>query len=166
MSIIIPAYNEQNRIGKTLEETFRFLNEQSFESEVIVVNDGSSDRTRDLVNEYIERYGSRLRLLDNPGNRGKGYSVRSGMLAGRGELLLFYDADLSTPLSEVERVLTPIREDRYDVVIGSRALDRSLIGTHQSRFREFIGRIGNMVQFIFTGLEFRDTQCGFKAFRR
>lgn len=166
LSIIIPAYNEQNRIGKTLEETFRFLNEQSFESEVIVVNDGSSDRTRDLVNEYIERYGSRLRLLDNPGNRGKGYSVRSGMLAGRGELLLFYDADLSTPLSEVERVLTPIREDRYDVVIGSRALDRSLIGTHQSRFREFIGRIGNMVQFIFTGLEFRDTQCGFKAFRR
>jgi glycosyltransferase involved in cell wall biosynthesis len=175
LSIIIPAYNEENRIGKTLEETFRFLDAQSFQSEVIVVNDGSRDRTREVVTGYITHDGhkgpkgpaeSRLRLLDNPGNRGKGYSVRAGMLEGRGEILLFYDADLSTPLSEVDRVLAPLKEDRYDVVIGSRALDRSLIGTHQSRFREMIGRIGNLVQFIFTGLRFRDTQCGFKAFRR
>jgi glycosyltransferase involved in cell wall biosynthesis len=174
LSIIIPAYNEENRIGKTLDETFRFLDGQSFDSEVIVVNDGSRDRTREVVNGYLssrlvsgDQTGrSQLRLLDNPGNRGKGYSVRSGMLDGRGEILLFYDADLSTPLSEVEKVLKPISEDRYDVVIGSRALDRSLIGTHQSNLRELIGRIGNLVQYIFTGLRFRDTQCGFKAFRR
>jgi glycosyltransferase involved in cell wall biosynthesis len=174
LSIIIPAYNEQNRIGKTLDETFRFLDDQPYDSEVIVVNDGSSDRTRELVGEYLtrnnggraDRSRSKLRLLDNPGNRGKGFSVRSGMLEGQGEILLFYDADLATPLSEVERVLKPIRDGQYDIVIGSRALDRSLIGTHQSKFRELIGRIGNLVQFIFTGLKYRDTQCGFKAFRR
>lgn len=166
LSIIIPAYNEQDRIGKTIEETFRYLNSRPYQSEVVVVNDGSRDKTREVVAGYRAEYGERLRILDNPGNRGKGYSVRSGMLAGQGEILLFYDADLATPLSEVEKVLTPIEENRYDVVFGSRALDRSLIGTHQSWFREMIGRVGNLVQFVFTGLRFKDTQCGFKAFRR
>lgn len=166
LSIIIPAYNEQDRIGKTIEETFRYLNARPYRSEVVVVNDGSRDQTREVVEGYRAEYGERLRILDNPGNRGKGYSVRSGMLAGQGEILLFYDADLATPLSEVEKVLAPIEENRYDVVFGSRALDRSLIGTHQSWFREMIGRVGNLVQFVFTGLRFKDTQCGFKAFRR
>lgn len=166
LSIIIPAYNEEARIGKTLEETFRYLDLQPYQSEVLVVNDGSVDGTREVVTGYQRHFGSRLRLLDNPGNRGKGYSVRAGMLEGAGELLLFYDADLATPLSEVSRVLTPIEEGRSDIVFGSRALDRSLIGTRQSILREMIGRIGNFVQFIFTGLRFKDTQCGFKAFRR
>lgn len=166
LSIIIPAYNEEARIGRTLEETFRYLDLQSYQSEVLVVDDGSIDRTREVVATYQQRFGSRLRLLDNPGNRGKGYSVRSGMLEGSGELLLFYDADLATPLSEVVRVLTPIEADHADIVFGSRALDRSLIGTRQSIVRELIGRVGNLVQFIFTGLRFKDTQCGFKAFRR
>jgi len=166
LSIIIPAYNEEARIGKTLEETFHYLSDQSYESEVIVVNDGSQDRTCDVVRDWQARYGTRLHLLENPGNRGKGYSVRSGMMSANGEVLLFFDADLATPLSEVEVVLQPIIENRYDIVFGSRALDRSLIGARQSLFREMIGRIGNVVQFIFTGLHFKDTQCGFKAFRR
>jgi len=166
LSIIIPAYNEEDRIGKTLDKTLDYLERQSFESEVIVVNDGSQDKTRDVVNKYIERFGARLRLLNNPGNCGKGYSVRAGMLEGRGEILLFFDADLSTPLSEIERVLSPVRENSFDVVIGSRGIDRRLIGTRQSKLRELIGLAGNFIQFIFTGLKFKDTQCGFKAFRR
>jgi len=105
-------------------------------------------------------------LIENPGNRGKGYSVRNGMLKAGGDIVLFYDADLSTPTSEIVKVVGPIAEGRYDVVFGSRALDPSLIGTRQSRFREILGRIGNMIQFVFTGLRFKDTQCGFKAFRR
>ncbi len=166
LSIIIPAYNEEDRIGSTLDETLRYLENQNFTSELIVVNDGSSDRTSELVKSYIERSGSRIRLLENPGNRGKGYSVRAGMLEGQGEILLFFDADLSTPLSEIDRVLAPIRDNLYDVVFGSRGLDRSMIGTRQSTVRELIGRAGNIIQFIFTGLRFKDTQCGFKAFRR
>lgn len=166
LSIIIPAYNEAGRITGTIEETMAWLDRQPFSSEVIVVNDGSRDATREVVGKYREAYGERLRLIDNPGNRGKGYSVRSGMLAGSGEILLFFDADLATPLTEVSKVLRPIEEGNYDVVFGSRALDRSLIGTRQSALRELIGRTGNLVQFIFSGLRFRDTQCGFKAFRR
>jgi glycosyltransferase involved in cell wall biosynthesis len=107
-----------------------------------------------------------LRLIENPGNRGKGYSVRNGMLQAAGEIALFFDADLATPTSEIVKVIEPIARDEYDVVFGSRALDRSLIGTHQSFARELIGRAGNLIQFMFTGLKFKDTQCGFKAFRR
>jgi dolichyl-phosphate beta-glucosyltransferase len=166
LSIIIPAYNEADRIGQTLESTFAYLAEQPYSSEVLVVNDGSQDATREVVAHYQERFGPRLRLLDNPGNRGKGYAVRNGMLAAEGEILLFYDADLATPLSELPLLLGPIEEGRYDVVFGSRALDRSLIGRRQSRVREMIGRIGNLVQYLFTGLPYHDTQCGCKAFRR
>lgn len=166
LSIIVPAYNEEGRIGRTLEETLQYLERQDYDSELIVINDGSRDRTSQVVESYIEKFGSRLRLLENPGNRGKGYSVRAGMLEGRGEILLFFDADLSTPLSEVEQVLAPIRDNQYDIVFGSRGIDRSMIGTHQSKLRELTGQIGNLIQFIFTGLRFRDTQCGFKAFRR
>lgn len=166
LSVIVPAFNEESRIGSTLEQTLRYLENQTYESEVIVVNDGSLDRTSKVVADYIKESGSRLRLLENPGNRGKGYSVRSGMLAGHGEILLFFDADLSTPLSEVDKLLAPIRANQYDVVFGSRGIDRSMIETRQSRLREAIGQVGNIIQFIFTGLRFRDTQCGFKAFRR
>jgi dolichyl-phosphate beta-glucosyltransferase len=166
LSVIVPAFNEEDRIGSTLEETLRYLESQPYEWEVIVVNDGSQDRTSKVVTSFSTKCGPRLRLLENPGNRGKGYSVRSGMLAGRGEILLFFDADLSTPLSEVDKLLTPIRANQYDVVFGSRGIDRSMIGTRQSRLREAVGQIGNIIQFIFTGLRFRDTQCGFKAFRK
>jgi glycosyltransferase involved in cell wall biosynthesis len=166
LSIVIPAYNEENRIGRTLIETFDYLDRQNYSSEVIVVNDGSTDHTAEAVHNFEGRAGGRLRLIENPGNRGKGYSVRNGMLKAGGEIALFYDADLATPTSEIVKVVGPIAEDRYDVVFGSRALDRNLIGTHQSRFRETLGRGANLVQFALTGLRFKDTQCGFKAFRR
>jgi dolichyl-phosphate beta-glucosyltransferase len=165
LSIIIPAYNEERRIVRTLSETFDYLEAQKYESEVIVVNDGSRDRTAEKVRGFEIQAKGRLRLIENPGNCGKGYSVRNGMLQAKGEILLFYDADLATPTSEIVKVISPIAEERYDVVFGSRALDRSLIGTHQSALREKIGQVGNLIQYLFTGLEFKDTQCGFKAFR-
>ena len=166
LSIVIPAYNEAARIGKTLAGTFEYLAAQPYESEVIVVNDGSKDQTSEKVLEFEQRAKGKLRLLHNPGNRGKGYSVRHGMLQAKGTIALFYDADLATPVSEIPKVIDPIAEDRFDVAFGSRALDRSLIGSHQSWAREMIGRGGNWIQYFLTGLKFKDTQCGFKAFRR
>jgi glycosyltransferase involved in cell wall biosynthesis len=166
LTIVIPAYNEEDRIGRTLNETFDYLDKQDYESEVIVVNDGSRDQTVEKVREFESRVDERLRLIDNPGNRGKGYSVRNGMLKAKGDIALFYDADLATPTSEIVKVIEPIEMKRYDVVFGSRALDRSLIGTRQSVIRETIGRAGNLIQYALTGLNFKDTQCGFKAFRR
>jgi glycosyltransferase involved in cell wall biosynthesis len=166
LSIVIPAYNEENRIGRTLTETFDYLERQNYSSEVIVVNDGSTDHTVEAVRRFEIRAGCNLRLIENPGNCGKGYSVRNGMLKADGDIALFYDADLATPTSEIVKVVGPIAEDRYDVVFGSRALDRRLVGTRQSLFRETVGRAGNIIQFAFTGLRFKDTQCGFKAFRR
>ena len=165
LSIVVPAYNEEERIGRTLAGTFDYLDAQNYSSEVIVVDDGSKDRTIAKVREFEARASGRLRLVQNPGNRGKGYSVRNGMLQAKGEIILFYDADLATPTSEIVKVIEPIEQNRYDVAFGSRALDRSLIGTHQSLLREARGRAGNWVQYMFTGLKFKDTQCGFKAFR-
>lgn len=164
LSIVIPAYNEEKRIGRTLEVTFEYLSAQSYDSEVLVVNDGSSDRTADVVRQFINQTSGRLRLIENPGNLGKGYAIRNGMMQARGQIILFYDADLATPTSEIPKVISPIAENRYDIVFGSRAIDRSLIGTHQSFMREFIGRAGNWIQYLLTGLNFKDTQCGFKAF--
>lgn len=166
LSIVIPAYNEENRIGRTIIETFDYLDRQNYSGEVIVVNDGSTDHTAEAVRSFEGRAGGRLRLIENPGNRGKGYSVRNGMLKAGGDIALFFDADLATPTSEIVKVVSPVAEGRYDIVFGSRALDRSLIGTHQSFFRETVGRAGNLIQFALTGLKFKDTQCGFKAFRR
>ncbi len=166
LSIVIPAYNEEKRIGLTLEGTFDYLSSRNYNYEVLVVNDGSRDQTAEKVQEFARQTSGRLRLIENPGNRGKGYAVRNGMLQASGEIALFYDADLATPTSEISKVIEPISENRYDVVFGSRALDRSLIGTHQSFLREAIGRGGNLIQYALTGLNFKDTQCGFKAFRR
>jgi glycosyltransferase involved in cell wall biosynthesis len=166
LSIVIPAYNEEDRIGWTLTETFNYLDRQNYAGEVIVVNDGSTDHTVETVRNFECRAAGRLRVIENPGNRGKGYSVRNGMLQATGEIVLFFDADLATPTSEIIKVVEPIANGNYDVVFGSRAIDRSLIGRRQSPFREAIGRAGNWIQFVFTGLKFKDTQCGFKAFRR
>jgi dolichyl-phosphate beta-glucosyltransferase len=166
LSIVIPAYNEERRLGRTLAATFDYLDAQDYTGEVIVVDDGSTDRTAEVARGFEARAGGRLRVLANPGNRGKGYSVRNGMLHADGEILLFYDADLSTPLGEIPKVIEPIAGDRYDVVIGSRALNPELIGEHQSAFRELRGRAGNFIIRTLTGLDLQDTQCGFKAFRR
>lgn len=165
LSIVIPAYNEGLRIGKTLAETFNYLDNLNFESEVLIVDDGSTDGTVDKVMESMERARGRLRLMRNPGNRGKGYSVRSGMLQTRGEIVLFYDADMSVPTTEIEKVIQPIIDGQFDVVFGSRYIDSDLIGTPQSVLRRAVSRIGNVIMRRVTGLDYRDMQCGFKAFR-
>jgi glycosyltransferase involved in cell wall biosynthesis len=169
LSIIIPAYNEERRIGQSLDEILRFLQSQSFKAEVLVVNDGSTDSTPQRVTDRTKAYddaGLQLRLLTNDPNRGKGYSVRRGVSEAKGEIILFTDADLSSPITESPKLITPIAEGRADVAFGSRALNRALIGVRQSVIRDFGGRVFNFFLRLITGLDYRDTQCGFKAFRR
>jgi glycosyltransferase involved in cell wall biosynthesis len=166
LSIILPAYNEEKRIGATLDRISGYFAARSptlAGLEVIVVDDGSSDGTPRLVQDAA-RTMPWLRLISNPENRGKGYSVRQGMLQARGRIALFTDADLSAPIEESERLFAAI-ESGNDVAIGSRALDRSLISVHQSRFREIAGIIFNRFVRMIAQLPIEDTQCGFKAFR-
>lgn len=165
LSIVIPAYNEERRLGRTLGRIREYLATESFvpgEFEIVVVDDGSSDGTARVVQDCMREIPG-LRLLSNGENQGKGYSVRRGMLEARGTVSLFTDADLSSPIEESEKLFNAIREGK-DLAIGSRAVDRSLIVVHQSRFREIAGIIFNGFVRLFTGLPFRDTQCGFKAF--
>lgn len=169
LSIIIPAYNEATRIEPSLDAILRFLSVAPYSAEVIVVNDGSRDQTAEVVSARLSAYrdaGHELRLLTNTPNRGKGYSVRRGVSEARGEVALFTDADLSSPITEAPKLLAPIFEDRADVVFGSRDLNRELIGVHQPKMREFGGKVFNFFVQMITGLKFQDTQCGFKAFRR
>ncbi|MGQ9897475.1 MAG: dolichyl-phosphate beta-glucosyltransferase [Acidobacteriota bacterium] len=169
LSLIIPAYNEAIRIIPTLESVGAYFRDFSGGTEIIVVNDGSSDGTSAMVQQLVPsfvRRGLSLQLLSNPGNQGKGYSVRHGFLAARGHIVLFSDADLSTPLTEIPKLLNPITSGQYDAAIGSRDLPDSQIGVHQSALREFAGRFFNRFVRVLTGLPYADTQCGFKAFRR
>ncbi|MCP5115663.1 MAG: glycosyltransferase family 2 protein [bacterium] len=164
ISIVIPAYNEQQRLPASLERVLDYLSQGDWGStEVVVVNDGSTDGTHEVVEQFAASHPG-VRLLDNPGNRGKGYSVRHGMLEASGDWVLFSDADLSAPIEELDKLMRAVRDRDADVVIGSRALDRSLIGVHQSGFREWAGRIFNLMMRVLTGLPFWDTQCGFKLF--
>jgi glycosyltransferase involved in cell wall biosynthesis len=165
LSIVVPAYNEASRITQTLETLQEYLHRNGWTVEVIVVDDGSTDATAAIVQNFAERW-CQLKLIQNPGNRGKGYSVKNGALQARGEIILFTDADLSAPVDEMTKLINPIREGKCEVCFGSRAIDRSLIGTHQPRFRELSGRLYNLFVQIVTGLPFKDTQCGFKSFRR
>jgi glycosyltransferase involved in cell wall biosynthesis len=163
-SIIIPAYNESARLGTTLDRVLNYVSSEQWDAEIIVVNDGSRDSTPDLVREYAKRH-SCLRLLENPGNRGKGYSVRNGMLNASGELLLFSDADLSSPIEEAPKLFAAIHGGA-DVAIGSRWLRPELQTQRQSPLRQFYGRAFNVALRILLGLNLKDTQCGFKAFTR
>ncbi len=167
LSIIIPAYNEARRIGKTLHEIFAYLDEQPGDSEVIVVDDGSRDATVEVAEDVFASARGRGigQVIRVEPNRGKGYAVRTGLLAAQSPIALFSDADLSTPITELPKLVAPIRTGQYDVVFGSRALDRSLIGVHQPWRREQSGRVFNFVMRLATGLPYWDTQCGFKAFR-
>ncbi|MEW5974358.1 MAG: dolichyl-phosphate beta-glucosyltransferase [Acidobacteriota bacterium] len=165
ISIVVPAYNEARRIVQTLEMLRNYLARQSYCAEVIVVDDGSTDDTAAIVDQICQEWTA-LRLVRNPGNSGKGFGVRNGVLNARGKIVLFTDADLSAPIEEMPKLVDPIVEGRCDLTFGSRALDRSLIGVHQSKVREFSGRIFNLFVQLLTGLPFQDTQCGFKAFRR
>jgi len=166
ISIVIPAYNEEQRLPSTLEAIFDYLNRSAWPSaEVLVVDDGSTDATAAIVKQFSARYPG-LRLLENPGNRGKGYAVRHGMLEAAGEWILFTDADLSAPIEELDKLAAACRQRSARVAIGSRALDRSLIRVHQSWLRENAGKLFNLLVRLLAGLSFRDTQCGFKLFER
>lgn len=163
-SIVLPAYNERDRIAGTLDRILAHATGRGWKSEVIVVNDGSSDDTAEIVREYARKHAV-LRLLENPGNRGKGYSVRNGMLHARGDILLFSDADLSSPIEEADKLFAAIATGA-DVAIGSRWLNPRLQIRRQPLHRRLFGRIFNLALRVILGLQFRDTQCGFKAFTR
>ncbi|MGB7925311.1 MAG: dolichyl-phosphate beta-glucosyltransferase [Pyrinomonadaceae bacterium] len=167
LSVIIPAYNEADRLGKTLGIIFDYLNNHGRESELIVVDDGSSDATADIAEETIKRArpGVSARVIRNQPNQGKGHAVRTGLLAAHAPVALFSDADLSTPITETPKLVEPIENGQFDLTFGSRALDRSLIGVHQPWRREQGGRVVNLIVRLATRLPFWDTQCGFKAFR-
>ncbi len=162
ISIIIPAYNEEQRLPQTLRTVLAYLARTPWDfAEVVVVDDGSSDHTV----EAAQSADGRVRVLRNPGNRGKGYSVRHGMQEASGDWALFTDADLSAPIEDLDKLWQAAERAGAQVAIGSRALDRSLIGVHQPFFREAVGRLFNLVVRTSTGLPFRDTQCGFKLFK-
>ena len=161
LSIVIPAYNEEKRLPATLDRVLEWLDRQRLEfRELIVVDDGSSDGTAALAESC-----SGVRVLRNPGNRGKGYAVRHGMLEARGEWVLYSDADLSAPIEDTDILYRAATESSAQIAVGSRALDRSLVSVHQSSFREWSGRAFNVIMRAVTGLRFRDTQCGFKLYR-
>ncbi len=164
-SIVIPAYNEGARLGATLEKVLGYVREQGWNAEVIVVNDGSRDNTAESGARDLPTKDPVLRLVENPGNRGKGYSVRNGMLNARGEVIVFSDADLSSPIEEVPKLLAALAAGA-DIAIGSRWLRAELQTRRQSLHRQLFGRVFNVLLRIILGLRFKDTQCGFKAFTR
>jgi glycosyltransferase involved in cell wall biosynthesis len=163
LSIIIPSFNEERRLPGTLEKIAAYIQNKRPNTEVIVVNDGSTDGTAAVAESWRDRIPL-LRVVPNGRNRGKGFSVRHGSLEARGDIILFTDADLSSPIEEGEKLLAALGS--YDVAIGSRAVNRSLIEVHQSPFRELSGIIFNRIVRAILRLPFVDTQCGFKAFRR
>ncbi len=165
ISIVVPAYNEEARLPASLEKILAYLRVKDFSfAEVLVVDDGSQDGTAALV-ERERRNHPMVRLVKNPSNRGKGYTVRHGALEAKGEWILSTDADLSAPIEELDKLFDAVDHADAQVAIGSRALDRSLVGVHQGVLREMSGRAFNVVMRGITGLPFRDTQCGFKLFR-
>ncbi|MGI8435487.1 MAG: dolichyl-phosphate beta-glucosyltransferase [Chthoniobacterales bacterium] len=165
-SLIVPAFNEAHRIGQSLREILRYLGEVSPESELVVVDDGSADRTSEIAREILAQAGAvATKVIQSPQNHGKGHAVRAGLLAATRPVGLFSDADLSTPITEAPKLLDPIFADEVDVACGSRALNRKLIGRRQAWHREQGGRVFNLLVRLATGLPFWDTQCGFKAFR-
>jgi glycosyltransferase involved in cell wall biosynthesis len=164
LSIVIPAYNEGARIEQTLDRVMLCVEKQGWDAEVLVVDDGSTDATPLIVHRWMEVY-PRLHLIKNEGNRGKGYSVRNGLLQAAGEVVMFTDADLSAPMEEAELLLAALA-DGADVAIGSRWMDKKRQTIHQPLYRRFFGRCFNWVTRMVMGLPFKDTQCGFKAFKR
>jgi len=164
-SIVIPAFNERARIIATLESVVTCVREKHWDAEVIVVNDGSTDETRDLVRDFI-RQAPEVRLMENPSNRGKGYSVRNGLVHAHGEIVMFTDADLSAPIDEAERLFAAIEQEGADLAIGSRWLATSRQTHRQPLYRQFFGRCFNALTRAVMHLPYADTQCGFKAFTR
>lgn len=166
LTIVVPAYNEAARLGLSLSKILEYLDQNFGSSELIVVDDGSTDDTAGVADKSVANSGAvSTRVIRYEQNRGKGYAVRLGLLSATADVVLFSDADLSTPITETPKLVDPIRNGEFDVTFGSRALDRSLIGVHQPWRREQGGRLFNLIVRAATGLPFWDTQCGFKAFR-
>jgi len=163
-SIVIPAYNESARLGATLEKVLAYVRARGWDAEVIVVNDGSRDSTAEIVRTFAAQDPA-LRLVENPGNHGKGYSVRNGMLNARGQIAIFSDADLSSPIEEASKLVGAL-EEGADIAIGSRWLRAETQTQRQPLYRQLFGRIFNLLLRITLGLHFKDTQCGFKAFKQ
>jgi glycosyltransferase involved in cell wall biosynthesis len=166
LAVIVPAFNEARRLADNLLTLLSYLQTFRPEAQLIVVDDGSTDGTSDVAEElFARRPDVAAQVLRFPQNHGKGHAVRAGLLAAQAPIALFSDADLSTPITELPKIVEPIEAGDYDIVLGSRALDRSLIGHHQPWRREQGGKAFNMIVRLTTGLPFSDTQCGFKAFR-
>jgi dolichyl-phosphate beta-glucosyltransferase len=166
LAVIVPAYNEARRLTDNLRALLTYLEDYRPDAQLIVVDDGSTDGTAAVAEEFFARHPHvPAHVLRFVKNRGKGHAVRAGLLAAEAPIALFSDADLSTPISELRKIVEPIEAGNYDIVFGSRALDRSLIGSRQPWRREQGGKVFNAIVRLTTGLPFSDTQCGFKAFR-
>ena len=168
VSFLIPAYNEATRLGDTLPQVLAYLAAQPYASEIVLIDDGSADATASIARQCFADFAPAqvpTRVLSYQPNRGKGYAVRQGLAAARGEVAVFSDADLSAPLAELPKLLAPLLAGHYEVVFGSRAVDRRVVGVRQPWWREQCGRIFNWVMRGLTGLPYHDTQCGLKAYR-
>lgn len=165
LSIIVPAYDESERLVAPLRTLLDFAERSDRSIEILIVDDGSSDNTADIARRILaERPSIVSNVIRYEENKGKGFAVKTGLMAAAADIALFTDADLSTPITEMAKLVDPIRNGDVDVVFGSRALDRTLIGTHQPWRREQGGRVMNLIIRTLSGLPFADTQCGFKAF--
>ncbi len=165
LSVIIPAYNEEGRLPKTLREIDEYLKKQDYQSEIVVVSDGSKDRTAEVVKEITLEIKN-LQLIENKENHGKGYAVRQGMLEAKGDYRLFTDADNSTSIDQVEK-MWPYFDQGYDVVIGSRDVKGAILDPPQSRWRRLLGDIFRFFSHVICGTwGILDTQCGFKGFTK
>jgi dolichyl-phosphate beta-glucosyltransferase len=165
LSIVIPAFEESARIGNSLQKILEYLEKEIPTAELIVVDDGSGDDTKQVSEKVFAKFPSiSAKVVRYEKNRGKGFAVRTGLSEAKADIALFSDADLSTPITELPKLVEPLKRGEFDVALGSRALDRSLIGTHQPWTREQGGKVFNLIVRTMTGLPFWDTQCGFKAF--
>lgn len=165
LSIVIPAYDESERLGTTIKQILAYIEKQNINAELIVVDDGSKDNTAQVAEKAFATFPEiETKVVRYEKNRGKGYAVKTGLLEAKHDIALFSDADLSTPIEETPKLVRLIETGECDVAFGSRALDRSLIGTHQPWRREQGGKVVNLIIKTMTGLKFSDTQCGFKAF--
>jgi dolichyl-phosphate beta-glucosyltransferase len=165
LSVVIPAYNEEDRIIKTLSKTIFYLNSRDYLSEILVVSDGSRDNTGNVVKGFDPGEKVTIKFFEYHPNRGKGYAVRYGMLQGKSEIIMFMDADYSVPMEEVEKGLKLIGSGA-DIAIASRAIKGSVVSQHQNFFREISAKLYTFIQNLYLGIHYRDTQCGFKLFTR